>query len=48
MNVIANGLDTIRKYRVITPASSRKLMRVDLRSYKAGLLGSKKSGLFKP
>lgn len=48
MDVIAEVLDKIRRYKIISPATSRKLTRVDVRSYKAGLLGSKHSGLFKP
>ena len=47
MDIIANALDGVRRYRILTPAMTRKLTRVDTRSYKAGLLGSKRSGLFK-
>jgi hypothetical protein len=48
MDVIGDALNNIRKYRIMTPATARKLSRVDQRSYKAGLLGSKQSGIFKP
>ncbi len=48
MDVIGDALNGIRKYRIMTPAMTRKLTCVDERSYKAGLLGSKQSGLFKP
>ena len=45
MDAIADALNGVRKYRILTPAMARKLTRVDTRSYKAGLIGSKKSGL---
>jgi len=48
MDVIGDALNGVRKYRIMTPAMARKLTCVDKRSYKAGLLGSKPSGLFKP
>jgi hypothetical protein len=48
MDIIAKALDNVRRYRIVSPAMARKLTRVDLRSYKAGLLSSKQSGLFKP
>jgi hypothetical protein len=48
MDVIDDALNGVRKYRIMTPAMTRKLTCVDKRSYKAGLLGSKHSGLFKP
>jgi hypothetical protein len=48
MDVIGDALNGARKYRIITPTMTRKLTCVDQRSYKAGLLGSKQSGLFKP
>jgi hypothetical protein len=47
MDIIGDALNNIRNYRIITPAMSGKLSCVDQRSYKAGLLGSKQSGLFK-
>ncbi len=48
LDVIGDALNDVQKYRIMTPAMIRKLTRVDKRSYKAGLLGSKHSGLFKP
>jgi hypothetical protein len=48
MDMIGEALDTIRHYRIITPAIARKLTRVDARSYKAGLMGARQSGLYKP
>jgi len=48
MDTIAKALDSTSKYRIITPAIARKLTHVDVRSYKAGLMGSKRSGLFNP
>jgi hypothetical protein len=48
MEVIAKALDSMHRYKIISPAIARKLTHVDVRSYKAGLLGSKHSGLFKP
>jgi hypothetical protein len=48
MDAIGDGLDRCRKCKILTPEMKRKLTRVDARSYKAGLLGSKQSGLFKP
>jgi hypothetical protein len=47
MDIIGEALNNIRKYRIMTPAIARKLSRVDQRSYKAGLLGAKQSGIFK-
>jgi hypothetical protein len=48
MQIIADALDKIRRYRILSPLMRRKLNRVDARSYRAGLLDSKQSGLFKP
>jgi hypothetical protein len=48
MDVIGDALNDVRKYRIMTPAMTRKLTNVDKRSYTAGLLGSNHSGLFKP
>lgn len=48
MDVIAEGLDDNRKYKIITPAMARKLSAVDKRSYNAGLLGANHKGLFQP
>jgi hypothetical protein len=48
LDIIADGLDGARKYRIMPPTLARKLTHVDKRSYKAGLMGAKSSGLFKP
>ena len=48
LDAIADKLDEIRKFRPLTPAMIRHLTFADERSVKAGLLGSKASGLFKP
>ena len=45
---ISNRLDKMEKQIIIPPRLSRKLTPVDLRSYKAGLLGAKERGLFQP
>ncbi len=47
MDIIGNALENTRKYRIVTSDMARKLTHVDKRSYKAGLLGSRQSGLFK-
>ena len=44
---IADGLDTARKVKVLTPSMIRRLAHVDERSYKAGLMESNPDGLFK-
>ncbi len=48
MELIAEGLDDKRKYKIITPAMARKLSVVDKRSYNAGLLSANHKGLFQP
>ena len=48
MDAIAQRLDRIAKRRLLTPGMVRNLARVDDRSYRAGLMGSVRSGLFKP
>ena len=48
MDAIAEALDKMRRYKIISSAIAEKLTHVDFRSYKAGLLGSRRSGLFKP
>jgi len=45
---IGDALDRARHYRVMTPAQVRNLRRADPALVKAGLLGAKRSGLFKP
>jgi hypothetical protein len=48
MDVIAEGLDKNRTYKILTPAMERQLSPVDKRSYHAGLLGANHKGLFRP
>jgi hypothetical protein len=48
MDAIGEKLDEIQKIKPVTPAMIRRLSFADERSVKAGLLGSKASGLFKP
>jgi hypothetical protein len=48
MTAIAHRLDEIPRRRLLTPQMARGLARVDERTYRAGLLGSVRSGLFKP
>jgi hypothetical protein len=45
---IADKLDTIRKYSLMTPAMEKRLCPMDERSYQAGLLGSLAKGLYQP
>jgi hypothetical protein len=45
---IAHRLDRQRKIPLITARMCRGLSPVDERSYRAGLLGAKKAGLYKP
>ncbi len=48
MEVISDALDDIRIISILTPAMARTLSPVDERSYRAGLLGSKRSGIYRP
>jgi hypothetical protein len=48
MDAIAEGLDCIRKYKILTPVMTRQLSAIDKRSYHAGLLGANRNGLFQP
>jgi len=48
MDIIGDALENTRKYLIISSDMTGKLSHVDKRSYKAGLLGSRQSGLFKP
>lgn len=45
---ISRRLDRMKKKVLISPQVSRKLSLVDLRSYRAGLLGAEEMGLFRP
>jgi hypothetical protein len=48
LDAIGDRLDEIRKFKVLTPAMIRGLSYADERSVKAGLLGARADGLFKP
>jgi hypothetical protein len=48
LDAIGERLDEIRKFKPLTPAMIRNLTFADQRSVRAGLLGAKASGLFKP
>ncbi len=45
---IAQRLDDVRRYSVVTPRMVERLTPVDLRSYRAGMLGADPAGLYKP
>ncbi|HNV72514.1 MAG TPA: hypothetical protein PKO06_22585 [Candidatus Ozemobacteraceae bacterium] len=45
---IADALDTMRRYSLLTKAMEKRLNPVDERSYQAGLMGSLASGLYNP
>ena len=47
MERIADALNTMRRFPVVTPPMVRTLTKVDPRSYEAGLQGSVPEGLFK-
>lgn len=47
MGAIAQGLDRIRKHRILTRAMAKQLSPVDKRFYKAGLAGANPKGLLK-
>jgi hypothetical protein len=47
VDAIAEALDTIRKVPLLTPRMVARLLPVDPRALKAGLLGSNPDGLFK-
>lgn len=48
LNAIGERLDEIRRFKPLTPAMIRNLSFADQRSVRAGLLGAKAAGLFKP
>ncbi len=48
LNAIGQRLDEIQKFKPLTPAMIRDLSFADQRSVRAGLLGAKAAGLFKP
>jgi len=45
---IIAGLERARHYPIVSPAQIKGLTKVDSRSYRAGLLGSKDAGLYRP
>jgi hypothetical protein len=48
LKAIANRLDEVRAFRVVTPQMVAGLSPVDARSYKAGLMGANRAGLWRP
>lgn len=48
LDAIADKLDKIRRFKPLTPTMIRNLSFADERSVKAGLMGAKAAGLFKP
>ena len=48
LDAIGERLDEIQKFRPLTPTMIRNLSFADERSVKAGLMGAKAAGLFKP
>ena len=48
METIAQALDRVRHYPLLTAAQVRALVQVDKRSYEAGLRGANRAGLYQP
>lgn len=48
MDVIAERLDSTRRYRLLTPAQEARLAPVYERSMKAGMMGANQAGLWRP
>lgn len=48
MELIAQKLDKIRKFNLLTHDMEKRLLQVDVRTYSAGLIGVNEAGLFKP
>ncbi len=48
MELIAQKLDKIRKFNLLTYNMEKRLLQVDERTYSAGLIGVNEAGLFKP
>ena len=48
MDKIADRLDQIRKFKILTPGMIKTLSPMDKRAYDAGLLGVNEAGLYKP
>lgn len=48
LDAIADKLNDIRVYKILTAAMARSLSPVDQRTYDAGMLGVKRAGLYRP
>lgn len=48
LDAIADKLNDIRVYKILTAAMARSLSPVDKRTYDAGMLGVKRAGLYRP
>ena len=48
LDVIAARLDAVRHFPLLTSRQEKTLSKVDERSYKAGMLGINRAGLYKP
>lgn len=48
LELIARRLDRLPRFRVMTPRMASSLSKVDRRSYKAGMLGVNRAGLYQP
>lgn len=48
LDAIADKLNDIRVYKIVTAVMARSLSPVDKRTYDAGMLGVKRAGLYKP
>lgn len=48
METIAERLNTARHFRILTRAMVRALNPIDARTFKAGLMGARDAGLYKP
>ena len=48
MDLIADRLDEVRRFSLLTQSMVDGLQPVDERTYRAGLIGAAEAGLFKP
>jgi hypothetical protein len=48
LSYIGERLDEAKRFKIITPAMARSLYKMDKDLFRAGLLGAKKPGLYKP
>jgi hypothetical protein len=48
LDLIAQRLDEIRRFNILTPSMITRLATVDERSYQSGLSGSNPAGLYQP